>query len=325
MPAVWAYSKAAPGKTCLDARLLGGGTKLQYPAGNDKGQAGWDIGLMFDTIGDLSYKLSQLDAGQITRLALNLHGSPGKIDALSGGTEASMFDFTQLWNRYSSPLVFINRLLAAGAPVLIMGCNVAKGKEGEEFLSELSARAFKGHKVVGFSTIGETLGQFRSGGSCTEPGMRDSPYDNSSAGQPTVQAQREKEYLSLPWANETSPHAKVALDGKIISGAETPPPATNYSFDSYLPGTWSVSIGDWQGYFVFQADGNSFWIDQANPGRRHAGKWYTMAGSVDWSFSDDAPGWKRTFEVLTPLKSTLNGNITIDGRPHGFFTMSKQA
>lgn len=324
MPAVWAYSKAAPGKTCQDARLLGGGTKLQYPAGNDRGQAGWDIGLMFHTIGDLSENLGQLEGGPITRLAINLHGSAGKIDATSGGTEASMFNFTQLWNRYSSQLVYVNLLLTAGAPVIIMGCNVAKGEEGQEFLSELSARAFKGHKVVGYTTIGETLRQFRSGGSCSEPGMRDTPYDNPSAGLPTVQAQREKEVLTLPWASETSPHAKVALNGKIIFGAEAPTPATNYGPSQYMPGTWSVAIGGWAGYFMFQADGNAFWTDQSNPGRRHSGKWYTMAGSVNWSYSDDAPGWKRDFEVLTPLKSTLNGNVTINGVPHGFFTMSKQ-
>jgi hypothetical protein len=324
MPAVWAYSKAAPGKTCEDARLLGGGTKLQYPEGNEKGQAGWDAGLMFDTFGDLAEKLRKLDNGPITRLAINLHGSPGKIDALSGGIEASMFDFKQLWSRYSSQLVAINGMLAAGAPVLIMGCNVAKGKEGEEFLSELSKNAFKSRKVVGFSTIGETLGQFRNGGFCTEPGMRDTPYDNPSAGKPKVQEEREKEYLNLPWASETSPHAKVAMDGKIISGAEAPVPQTSYAPADYLPGTWSVSIGDWQGYFLFKTDGTASWAEASSPGNRHQGKWSTAGGTVEWSFSDDAPGWKRSFTVATPLKSTLNGNITISGRPHGFFTMSKQ-
>src|SRR5262249_34555608 len=112
MPAVWAYSTGAPGKTCADARLLGGGTKIQYPDGNEKGQAGWDTGLQFSTLGDLAEKLRVLPGRPITRLALNLHGSPGKIDAISGGTPASMLDFTQLWKSYSSQLRLINGLLA---------------------------------------------------------------------------------------------------------------------------------------------------------------------------------------------------------------------
>jgi len=326
MTTIWAYSKGAPGKTCEDARLLKGGTNLQYPAGDDKGQAGWDIGLMFNNIGDLAEKLRvlrQTKTDPITRLAINLHGSPGEIDADSVGTGGAMYDFKKLWNRYSSQLVSINQMLAPGATVLIMGCNVAKGDEGAAFLTALSKDAFPNHKVVGFTTIGETLGQFRRGEYCTEPGMRDTPYDNPSEGQLLVKAQREKEYLKLPWASEFSPHTKVALNAKIIAGAEPSVPPLDYSFQNYLPGTWSVTIGPWDGYFVFQSGGTIYWTDKI-PSRRHQGMWWTMAGSIDWSFSDDAHGWKRTFEILTPLKSTVNGKITIDGREHGFFTMSKQ-
>src|SRR5216683_265918 len=322
MTNVWAYSKNVPEKTCPDARLLGGGTNLQFPAGDDHGQAGWDIGLMFNTIGDLSEKLrvvmeSRTDG--ITRLAINVHGSPGAIDADS---TSKMYNFTQLWNRYSSQLVFINHMLVAGAPVLIMGCQVAAGDDGAAFLSDMSQHAFPGHKVVGFTTIGESLRQYRRGEYCTEAGMRDTPYDTPSEGKPLIKAQREKEVLTLPWASETSPHAKVALAGKIIAGAEQPVAPVDTSFESYLPGTWSVTIGSWNGYFVFKRDRTVFWTDDSQ--RPHKGQWGTMAGSIDWSFSDDPPGWIRNFEVLTPLKSNLNGTITINDNPHGFFTMSKQ-
>ena len=326
MTAIWAYSKAAPGKTCEDAKLLGGGTDIKYPAGNEHGQAGWEVGLMFDTFADMTTKLQSLmtkKGDKITRLAINLHGMPGKIDADSVGTEPSMFDFASLQSRYSSQLVAINSMLSNDAPVLIMGCNVAKGVDGDKFLTEMSDKSFKGHKVVGFTTIGETLRQFRSGGFCSEPGMRDSPYDNPSAGMPKIQAEREKEVLNLPWASETSPHAKVALNGKIVSGAETPVAATNYSTQSYLPGTWSVKIGNWEGYFMFKADGTAEWTEIVAT-RRHQGKWKVSGVSVEWSFSDDTPGWTRTFAVTTPLKSNLDGKITINGNPHGFFQMFKQ-
>src|SRR5579871_228512 len=313
---IWAFSKNVPDKTCEDARLLGGGTNLPFPAGDDHGQAGWDIGLMFNTIGDLSEKLRvamKTRDDRITRLAINVHGTPGGIDADSIG---KIYNFTDLWNRYSSPLVFINHMLEGGAPVLIMGCQVAAGDVGAAFLSDMSQYVFPGHKVIGFTTIGESLRQYRRGEYCSEPGMRDTPYDTPSEGSPLIKEQREKEVLTLPWASETSPHAKVALNGKIIAGAEAPVAPVDTSFESYLPGTWSVTIGPWSGYFIFQRDRTVFWTDESM--RRHEGKWGTMAGSIDWSFSDDPPGWVRNFEVLTPLQSTMNGSITINGNPHGY-------
>lgn len=321
MTDIWAFSKNVPGNTCEDARLLGGGTNLQFPAGNDKGQAGWDIGLMFNNFGDLPEKLKG-KPGPITRLAINVHGSPGKIDADSVGTVADSYDFPSLVKRYGTSLTAINNLLAAGAPVLIMGCNVAKGDVGASFISDMSKTAFPGHKVVAFTTIGETLRQYRSGGGCSEPGMRDTPYDNDSEGMPKVQEEREKEVLTLPWASENSPHAKVALNGQIIAGAEQSTPSTDMSPQAYLPGTWNVTIGGWNGYFIFTRDGTAYWTN-AEGGSRHKGTWITTAGAVDWSFADDPDGWVRTFEVLTPLKTNLNGTVTVRGVPHGTFAMSK--
>jgi hypothetical protein len=298
---------------------LGGGTNIQYPAGNEQGQAGWDIGLLFHNIGDLAEALRGVLSGRsISRLAINLHGSPGSIDADSTG---AFYPFQKLWNRYSSPLSLINVMLEPGAVVLIMGCEVASGDEGAAFLSDLSKTAFPRHKVVGFTTIGESLLQYRNGGYCSEPGMRDTAYQvphKDLSLKP--QLEREKEVLTLPWASEHSPHAKIALNGEIVFGAE-PSTATDYSFQSYLPGTWSVAIGTWNGYFVFKGDGSVFWTDQRNP-RQHSGRWGSVAGSIQWTFADDAPGYKRTFEVLTPLKPTLNGTIT--GGGGGAFVMSKQ-
>jgi hypothetical protein len=326
MTAIWAYSTNAPGKTCPDARLLGGGTTIQYPAGNDTGQAGWDIGLMFNGVGDLGEKLQSLTADKgyvITRLAVNLHGSPGRIDVDSVGTEAGSYDFKRLWERKSSQLLQINGLLGSGAVVLIMGCNSARGEEGAALLKQLSSEVFKNHKVVGFTTVGMTLRQFRHGEFCSEPGMRDSDYENSSVDMPRLQEQREKEVLALPWASETSPHAKIALNGVIISGAEPPVPTTDYNPDVYLPGTWSVEIGPWKGYFVFSNKRTVFWMEETL-GFRHPGKWSVYDGGLYWSFDDDPRDWKRDWEVILPLKSSVSGNVTIKGVPHGFFKMLKQ-
>ena len=333
MSTIWAYSRNVPGRTCADARLLSEPTNLHYPSGNDRGQAGWDIGLMFGDIPDLADKIREATAAQaascarsnrradpVSRLAINVHGDPGKIDA--DGTGA-VYDFDALWRKYSSAIRTINNALSPGASVLIMGCNVARGDAGAKFLMDASSTAFPGHQVVGFTTIGETMRQFRSGGQCSEPGMRDTPYESPSEGSSAMKAEREKELLTLPWASETSPHAKIALNGKIIKGAEQSVAAVDYSVDKYLPGSWSVAIGGWNGYFVFGANHTVYWT-AAGTGR-HGGKWSAVGNRVTWSFDDDAKDFKRDFQVATPLKTTIDGTVTIKSRNSGFFVMSKQS
>lgn len=331
MAAVWAYSLNVPGKTCEDAKLLGEGTKLQYPAGNDRGQAGWDVGVAFSNFGELSGALRDIRSNtSISRLAINVHGSPGEIDA---DGNKSAYGFDRLWDRYSSQLVFMNVLLNAGAPVLIMGCNVAKGIVGATFLMDLSRKAFPARDVTAFTTVGETLRQFRRGEGCTEPGMRDTPYENNSFGMPEVQKAREKEVLTLPWASEYSPHALVARDGKLVKlGGKTlsederqtllTPPQSDFSMDNYLPGTWNASAGCWKGYFVFKKDKSAYWMTELQ-GPIHRGKWWTSPGSIVWEFEDDPRGWKRRIEMYTPLKSTMTASVTINGKNHGAFSMSK--
>jgi len=322
--AVWAYSADSPAKTCEDARYLGDGTKLlTYPGSpSDQGQPGWDIGLGFDTFVDLTEKLQKLYAqyGAFSRLAINMHGAPGAVVADS---DNKTYTFEQLWQKYQTQLEAMNRMLASGATLLIMGCNVGAGSAGDSFLIHLSQK-FPGHKVVGITTIGETMRQTRSGGFCSEPGMKDSTYDNSSANMPTLQAEREKEFLTLPWASEDSPHAKVALNGDIINHPlEAVVAQTNYSVQTYLPGSWTATIGDWDGYFVFEAGETCYWFDQTHG--KHTGNWWVNSDGVQWSFDDDPPAWKRVFRVAeTGLKTTLNGTVTIKGINHGGFIMSKQ-
>jgi hypothetical protein len=327
---IWAYSSNVPGRTCADARLLGGGTNILYPAGNDSGQAGWDIGLMFSTLGDLGAKLDtamKSRPDKITRLAINVHGNPGVIDANSSGTS---YGFWDLWNKYSSQIVFIRIQLAPLAPVLIMGCQVAAGDIGAQFLCDMSKTAFPGHKVVGFTTIGETLRQFRAGEQCSEPGMRDTPYDTPSEGIPELKLAREKEVFTLPWASETSPHAKIALDGVIIGGAEPPVPATDYGADTYLPGTWGVVSGPWKGEYGFARPNpreRKCWWREYDSGILHYGNWFYPegGGTVAWQFDEEGRDWnsRPLYEVPVPLSSFVRGNKTLRGTPYGSFTMSK--
>ena len=71
--------------------------------------------------------------------------------------------------------------------------------------------------------------------------MRDSPHNLSSYGNVKSEEEREKEAIKLPWASESSPNAKVALNGAIISGADPTIAKTEYAPSEYLPGTWTSS------------------------------------------------------------------------------------
>ena len=250
-----------------------------------------------------------------------MHGAPGAVVADSDG---KAYTFEELWQKYRPQIEAVNGMLESGASLLIMGCNVGAGSAGDSFLIHFSEK-FPGHKVAGITTIGETMRQSRSGGGCSEPGMKDTSYDNPSTNMPKIKEEREKEFLTLPWASEDSPHAKVAFNGQIIRRpTEAVAAKTNYSVITYLPGTWSATIGDWNGYFIFEAGETCYWTDDT--GKPHYGTWWMTSDSVQWSFDDDPLGWKRVFTVTeTGLQSTLHGAITIKGISHGAFVMSKQS
>jgi hypothetical protein len=341
MVAIWAVSTAAPGKTCEDAQLSGG-RELHYPAGNERGQAGWDIGLSFRTLADMVDSIAAIRkkrSDAINRLAINLHGAPGIVDAESKGqwappadkileadglpTPGIHFNHKTLRDKFGVKLRELNSMLAGDAIVLFMGCNVGQDALGDEFLKVLSKETFPGKKVAGFKTVGLTYRQYRSGEKCTEPGMRDSNYNLSSFGNQKSEEEREKEAIKLPWASETSPNAKVALNGAIISGADPNVAKTEYTPAQYLPGTWSVTIGGWNGYFGFSKDGSCYWMTQGQ-GTRYPGKWTADAEAVRWSYPSDDPNFMRTFIVKLPLKSTVNGEVMVKGKNSGFFVMSKQ-
>lgn len=87
-------------------------------------------------------------------------------------------------------------------------------------------------------------------------------------------------------------------------------------------GKWQVNIGDWKGWFVFRNGESCAWSETSGP--EHRGSWKIIGNEVQWTYSDDPPGWERIFHARMPLKSKVSGNITIKGINHGYYTMSKQ-
>jgi hypothetical protein len=354
MPTIWAASTAAPGNTCADARLLGDGRMLSYPAGNFSGQAGWDIGVGFTTFTDLANNLKKItDAkGKCSRLAINLHGNTGIIDADGKGSDGemkdmpapeadgypptrNMYNMKKLREKYSKELKIVNDCLTVDAPVIFMGCLVARDAPGERFLKEMSAEFFKGHKVVGFKTIGVTgRGQFRAGEFCTNPGMRDTPWTTESSRWSEKQkVERESlladpaSFVSIPWAKEDSPNAKFALDGEMKGGAD-PVVATSTNPADFLLGRFSAEAGAWKGFFTFERSGKCYWQEAAG-GALHPGKWAIKGSAAEWTFDDDQKGWERLIRLpLPPRKNEARGSysadVTIKGVSHGWFEMWKQ-
>lgn len=228
---VWATQSDVPGKVCKDARLTNKDawfTSLFKRKVTSKdqlyGQAGWDIGINFQTMDDLAGQLESLSLpngeaikGKIQRLAINAHGTVGHI--FINGVHAEDLS-SETIPAFKTKLIRIGLLLpdssADNAVVLFVGCLVAAGQPGKKLLIELS-KIWPNRKVVGFISLGYVAGgeMLRSGEGCTEPGMRDTAED-APTGADRVAGRYWPDLKTWPWATENSPRATVALNAQII-------------------------------------------------------------------------------------------------------------
>jgi hypothetical protein len=104
-----------------------------------------------------------------------------------------------------------------GSTVLLMGCLAGQGPSGTQLLVELS-RVWPGRRVVGFSTIGyRHPGEMkRRGDPCEFPGMRDTDAPAGLYANPRRFDSMWSDFTRMPWAAETSLHAKVVLNGAVL-------------------------------------------------------------------------------------------------------------
>lgn len=236
---VWSNGPGTPGYACVDARLTKRGVST-WPwqdravtmEDQDYGQAGWDIGLNYKGLGDLSAQLSRLkrpawapgpgstiQQGEIQRLAIHAHGNAGMLHVNGqGGPSLTAKNIPSMQADLSRIGLMTANTPANPAVILLVGCVAAQGKEGSALLSELS-RLWPNRKVVGFWTLGYVAGgeMKRSGDACTEAGMRDTTA--LFAGEANDHAgEFWHDLKQWPWASETSPRAKVALNGAVVFG-----------------------------------------------------------------------------------------------------------
>jgi hypothetical protein len=230
---VWTSQGDIPGRICKDARLTDREKSLflRNIATEDKlyGQAGWDLGINFLKISDLAGQLESLVLpnrepvkGKIRRLAINTHGNQGVIfiNGLSDPVALTAKTVPSL----KAHLVRIGLMTpddsTNNAVILFVGCLAAQGKDGSDLLIELS-KVWPNRKVVSFITLGYGPGgaMSRAGEQCTEPGMRDTTTTDPG-GADKLAGKLWNDLSKWPWASENSPRAKVALNSKIIRGAQ---------------------------------------------------------------------------------------------------------
>jgi Domain of unknown function (DUF4347) len=238
---VWSNGPGTPGYACVDARLTKRGVstwpwqdRAVTTEDQDYGQAGWDIGLNYKGLGDLAAHLARLkrpawapgpgstiQQGEIRRLAIHAHGNAGMLHVNGqGGPSLTAKSIPSMQADLSRIGLMTANDASTPAVILLVGCVAAQGKDGSALLTELS-RLWPNRRVVGFWTLGYVAGgeMKRSGEDCTEAGMRDTTA--LYAGEANDHAgEFWHDLKKWPWASETSPRAKVALNGAVVSGAQ---------------------------------------------------------------------------------------------------------
>ncbi len=244
---VWAYHSDF-GKLCIDARLTNG-EKISYPEGNEKGQAGWHVAVKFGHLSELAKLLRDglpmpkqfcgnwtddcdpIARGEIVRLAIMVHGEQsgqllvngrGYTPILTVDTIKSFHDDLHNIGLFTREKV---------STILFMGCLAGQELQGTRLLKALS-QVWPGRRVVGFTTIGyrHPGSMARSTEYCEEPGMRDTDAWSDLAADPPKWDRLWSDFAKLPWASESSRHAKVARNGVLEvcpsddKGCVEPPP-----------------------------------------------------------------------------------------------------
>jgi hypothetical protein len=229
---LWAYH--ADFATLCRSAELDDGSGLSYPRGNRQGQAGWHVTVRFTSLADLATRLHDLPMpaefcgnwfqdcdplrrGEILRLAILAHGDQGGQLAVEGRASSVRLTADTV-REHRADLHAIGLFTRrSGSTILLMGCLAGQGPEGTRLLRQLS-RVWPGRRVVGFSTVGyRHPGEMkRRGDACELPGMRDTdaPAYAFAADTRRLDAMW-TDFARMPWASESSTHAKVVRDGRI--------------------------------------------------------------------------------------------------------------
>jgi hypothetical protein len=247
--AVFAALADVPPNPAEDARLHDEKgnlvTGMPYPEGLPRGQAGWDLGLTITGIDALPALLKgrklppwlggekKIPHGAVNRLGICAHGRGGFVRLYAADLTVALTPraLKAGSSKVKDDLLALEPWLAPDATVLFMSCRAGGTGDGHLLLRQLS-ELWPGRKVVGFWTVGyifETRmyrkGLFGRNTDAHEPGMRSTNNEGDAASMKGTKAYEDLEQEvksrwndldAYPWASETSPHARVALNGTMI-------------------------------------------------------------------------------------------------------------
>jgi hypothetical protein len=128
-------------------------------------------------------------------------------------------------------------------------------QQGTDLLIGIS-KLLPSRKIVAFMTVGYVSGshQIRHAESCTEPGMRDTPFVSKFSDKEKSFIENNWDDLkTLPWASEKSANAKVVMDGQIIFGRKEAPNFSSVVNWAKIPELSKV----WNEYLKFELAGSS--------------------------------------------------------------------
>jgi len=217
--------------------VLDEGKGLSYPAGNEQGQAGWDVTIRFESPGDLARKLkagipmpaeycgnkfqdcNSIQRGEIARLGLMAHGDQGGVWAANGKNASALITPENVAS-YHDDLHAIGLFTNEQSTVILVGCLSAQGEPGTKLLAALS-RIWTHRTIVGFTTLGyrHPGAMKRLGEPCELPGMRDTDAPSGLYADSKYKRKLDMQWSDfdkLPWASEKSLHVKIVKDGFVV-------------------------------------------------------------------------------------------------------------
>jgi hypothetical protein len=157
------------------------------------------------------------------------HGDQGGVMAIDGKDHPPYLTADTAVARHGD-LHTIGLATREGSTILLMGCLAGQGESGTRLLMALSA-VWPGRQVVGFSTAGyrHPGAMKKRGENCIYPGMRDTDATAYLFVDPPKWDKLWSDFVKMPWASETSDHAKVVLNEKLLrcpkgECIEIPPP-----------------------------------------------------------------------------------------------------
>jgi hypothetical protein len=307
---VWASSQSSGLIVCPD-----GAGEDPDPA---RGDPDWDFGTNFEKLQFLPQKLDDVK-GPISRLALCAHGAPGMIDldsvftsqntltqSASGSADTDFDDKVRKCltldtvDQFKPALQEIGRRIEDGGSITFMACNMAAGAMGGNLLKVLSKDIWPKLHVVGFTRIGTIVSKLGLK-SCRLPGLKFGVDNTAPSSSQAQQDGRVQVLAKEPWADASSPVAKIARQGILTKDNEI------VDWTPYLVGTWMFEVPGAPASIVrFEADesgrffgGRCTWLQNLTPsGKKKTGFWSSIGDSnFIFLFGEDPKGREYHFRL----------------------------